>query len=385
MNYVEKKYEEIFEAMLEDSLEKGLISHAEEFQDYIANSQDISNYYVMDKSVLAQMFEKIYTQAITPVYESAKVEYAEGQDLDDIGKILGIPRPQATCAEVECAFTLRNALDENEGDVNIPAGIIIETDSGIQYQTVESIFIANGETETTALARAIESGLGSKIIADTLTNIVSEITYDLTVNNPSSSKGGTEAYTDDEYRYFLINWRKIYIKGSTEAFEYYFANFDGIDSYRLVPNWNGTGTMKCILDPGTSEQLNRAYQELQTQVTQATEDITMFAPLENPIDIYAVVNVDIDQINPYSEVEKTDIQARIITAIKTFIDGGYRSNGSWYPGLYLGEDFISHKLAVFLDEEISELKSIKFNYPSDYIEITDEEIGVSNEITIEMV
>ena len=31
MNYREKQYEEIFEAMLQDSLEKGLISHADEF------------------------------------------------------------------------------------------------------------------------------------------------------------------------------------------------------------------------------------------------------------------------------------------------------------------------------------------------------------------
>ena len=76
---------------------------------------------------------------------------------------------------------------------------------------------------------------------------------------------------------------------------------------------------------------------------------------------------------------------KVITAIKVFIDGGYRADGSWYEGLYLGEDFIPHKLAVFLDEEIPELKNITFNYPEDYIPIADEEIGVSNEITIEMI
>ena len=40
--------------------------------------------------------------------------------------------------------------------------------------------------------------------------------------------------------------------------------------------------------------------------------------------------------------------------------------------------------AVFLDDEIPELKNITFNYPEDYIPILDEEIGVSNTITIEM-
>lgn len=380
-NYIEKQYEDIFEAMLNDSLEKGLISHAEEFPSYIKNNQDISNYYVMDKSVIAEMFATVY-QSMTSIYESAKVEYAEGGDLDNIGKNVGILRPQATSAEVECTFTLVGTIEE---DIDIPEGVIVATSKGIEYETIEPIFIATGENETTVSCRAVIPGVASKVIENSITRVLSDTEYTLRVINEHGSSGGTEAYTDDEYRYLLMNWTKIYIKGSAEAFEYYFANFDGIDSYRIVPNWNGTGTLKCILSPGTSEQLNRAYPDLQNIVSQANEDITMFAPDEKPIDIYAVVNVDIDQINPYSEVEKEDIQAKIKTAVKTFIDGGYRNNGVWYPGLYLGEDFIPHKLAVFLDDEISELKSIQFNYPSDYVTILDEEIGISRNITIEMI
>ena len=381
MNYVEKKYEEIFESMLNDSLEKGLISHAEEFPSFIANQEDISNYYVMDKSVIAQMFATVY-QSITSVYESAKVEYAEGSDLDDIGLWVGVPRPEATCAEVVCTFSLGTLI---ESDINIPEGLLLSTDSGIEYETLEPLFIAAGETSARISARAVEAGVGSKIIENTLTNIVDDTPYSLEVNNPSPSSGGSEAYTDDEYRYLLMNWKVINLKGSFEAFENYFANFNGIDSYRVVPNWNGTGTVKCILDPGTDYQLNLAYEELQDTVTQASEDIFMSAPVNKYINIYAIVNVDIDQVNPYSTLEKSVIQAKIITAIKVFIDGGYRDDGTWYDGLYLGEDFIPHKLAVFVDEEIPELKNITFKYPEDYVKIQDEEIGVSNEITIEMI
>lgn len=381
MNYVEKKYEEIFESMLNDSLEKGLISHAEDFPSFIANQEDISNYYVMDKSVIAQMFATVY-QSITSVYESAKVEYAEGSDLDDIGLLVGVQRPEATYAEVVCTFSLGAAI---ESDINIPEGLVLSTDSGIEYATLEPLFIGAGETSTVISARAIVAGVGSKIIENTLTTIVDDTPYALDVNNPAPSSGGSEAYTDDEYRYLLMNWKLINLKGSFEAYENYFANFNGIDSYRIVPNWNGTGTIKCILDPGTDYQLNLAYEELQDSITQATEDIFMSAPINKYINIYAIVNVDIDQVNPYSTIEKSVIQAKIITAIKIFIDGGYRANGEWYGGLYLGEDFIPHKLAVFVDEEIPELKNITFKYPEDYVPIQDEEIGVSNEITIEMI
>ena len=381
MNYEEKTYEEIFEAALQDSIDQGLISHADNFEDFVANRQDISNYYIMDKSVISQMIAKVYLD-ITAVYESSKVEYAENYDLDDLGTLVGIPRPEATCAGVECEFSLNGSLEE---DVDIPEGVTVSTDSGIKFVTIEPIFIPTGEDSSTVQCVAVEPGISSKITGGVITHIDDDIGYNLNVTNLKASTGGREAYTDDEYRYLLMNWTKINLKGSYEAYENYFANFDGIDSYKLIPNWNGTGTIKCILDPGSSYQLNKAYQELQSSVVQATEDITMFAPTSKYIDIYTVIDVDIDRVNPYSAVEKSDIQARVISAIKVFIDGGYRIDGSYYPGLILGEDFIPHKLAVFLDEEIPELKNIDFKYPTEPITILDEEIGVSNEITIEMI
>ena len=382
MNYEEKDYEEIFEEALQDSLDSGLISHAEDFEDFIANKEDISNYYVMDKSVIAQMIANIYTNGLTPTYESAKVEYAEGIDLEDIGSIVGIVRPPATYAYATVTFSLNEVLEE---DVNIEAGVIVSTEDGIEYRTLDDIFIAAGEDSTNVSCIAEEPGVESKVVENSLINIETELEVSLSCTNEDPSTGGDEEYSDDEYRYLLMNWKIINLKGSTEAYEEYFANFDGIDSYKVVPNWDGTGTVKIVLDPGTPYQLNQAYNDLQDTITQCTEDIVMFPPTPKLIDIYATVNVDIDQLNPYSDVEKEDIKARIITAIKVFIDGGYTIDNEYYPGLILGEDFIPHKLAVFLDDEIPELQNITFNYPQDYIPILDEELGTSNTITIEMI
>lgn len=381
MNYSQKYFEEIFESMLNDSLEKGLISHAEDFPTYIANQDDISNYYVMDKAVIAQMFQTVY-EDMTRIYESSKVEYAEGNDLDDIGATVGITRPDATRAEVIVTFTISDAVSE---DINIPEGVIISTSSGIEYETVEPIFIAANNYIARVTAQAVIPGVEGKIVENSLNTIVSSLGYNFTVNNPAPSTGGHETYTDDEYRYLLLNWIKIKLKGSEEAYENYFARFNGIDSYKLIPNWDVTGTIKCVLDPGTDYQLLKAYEDLQGIVSQATEDIFMSKPIKKPIDIYATINVDIDQINPYSALEKEEIRARITSAIKVFIDGGYAKDGSWYEGLVLGEDFIPHKLAVFLDDEIPELKNINFSFPEDHVTILDDEIGVTNSIYIEMI
>ena len=384
-NYVEKTFDEIFKVMLEDSLEKGLISHAEEFESYIKNQEDISNFYVMSDAVLAKMIKIVY-QAMTSVYESDKIDYAEGEDLDEIGRKRGIPRPRATFAEANVTFTLIEAINI---DVTIPEGVVVSTNDGIEYVTLEDIYIPGEESSATVKCRSVEPGLNSKIIENKLVNIVSNLPFDFTCTNIKSSSGGTNEYEDDEYRYFLLNWFKIHLKGSFEAFEYYFANRDGIDGYKLIPNWGVTGFSKIIVDPGDSFQLNEIYNDLQSGVAQYNEDLFLCAPDDILIDIYAVVDVDIDQVNPYSPQEKEDIKNRIISAIKVFIDGGYISKGEdeerYYEGLLIGEDFIPHKLAVFLDDEIPELKNITFNYPEDYIQITDEGKGKSNTISIEMI
>ncbi|WP_407454415.1 baseplate J/gp47 family protein [Methanobrevibacter sp.] len=384
-NYVEKTFEEIFNIMLEDSLEKGLISHAEEFESYINNQEDISNFYVMSDAVLAKMF-KIAYRAMTSVYESDKIDYAEGEDLDNIGKKRGIPRPKATFAEVNVTFTLMDVINE---DVTIPRGVIVSTNDGIRYTTLEDIYIPSVESSATVKCKSVEPGVSSKIIENRLVNIVSALPYNFTCINNESSSGGTNEYTDDEYRHFILNWFKIHLKGSFEAFEYYFANCDGVDGYKLIPNWGVTGYSKIIVDPGDSYQLNEIYNDLKSAVAQYDEDLFLCAPEDVYIDIHAIVDVDIDQVNPYSPQEKENIKNRIISAIKTFIDGGYINRGGDYEGYYggmlIGEDFIPHKLAVFLDDKIPELKNITFNYPEDYIPIPDEGKGKSNTIFIEMI
>lgn len=385
MNYTQKEFSELFESVLKDSVENGFISKAEDFLDLVNNGEDISNYYVMDKAMIVTLLVNYAYPDMTRIYESAKVIYAEGDDLDAIGDNKGVPRPQATHASAEVTFTLLTSWDEIEGDISIPEGIVLSTEDGIEYVTVEELYLSNGGKTVTVPCLSKNAGQDVKIPEKSLKIIEDNLDYEFSCTNENPSSGGDEAYSDDEYRYLVLNWFKIHVKGSLEAYENYFANFDGLEGYKLVPAWDGSGTMKIILDPGTPYLLNKAYTEIKESVCQGDEIIMMFAPTEKQINIYAQVNVDIDQINPYNEIEKTDIKNRILQAIKIFVDGGEMVDGTYYPGLQLGEDFIPHKLAVFVDDEVPEIKNITFSEPTDYIPILDEEIGVSGDLTVEMI
>lgn len=384
MTYTQKYYEEIFLSNLENAFDSGLISHDEEFTAYIKSKQDISNFYVMNLSVFSDGIDDVYYD-MTDVYNSNKVTLALGDDLDySIGDAIGCLRPEATRASVIVEFT----TDNYDVVKTIPEGILVSTTDGVTYITIEEVDLPPNTTTIEVQAMAVESGMTSRVLADTLTRFVSDATEESIgvnikrVTNPSSSSGGSNTFNDEEYRELLLNHRKENIKGTWQSFEKFFDEYDGLNSYKLIPNWNGSGTLKIVLDPGTPYQLNDVYNKVVSGVTQIDDDIAMFSFEPVPINIYATCNVDIDLINPYSSVEKETIKSRIIDAIKLYIDG----NVTRYTGLKIGEDFIPYQLGVFLKEEklIPELKNITFEYPTAPITILDEQKGVANDIVIEM-
>lgn len=380
--YVQKYYNELFINLLESADEEELISHNELFEDYVKNKDDISSYYVMTLSIISDSEEDIYYD-MNDVYYSSKVDYALGDDLDDIGSIVGCPRPTATRAGVELLFTVHSRADES---IVLPKNIIVSTIDGISYYTLERVVVPSGSTEAKAYALSIEPGIDYRVESNSLTKIETVVelsngeAVNLTVTNPLSSTGGRDAYNDEEYRVLIKDWIKSNIKGSKEAYDKYFASFDGLDSYKLIPNWNGSGTLKVVLDPGYPYQLKQCYDELMGSVCQMPIDITMFSPERVVIDIYARCNVDIDEVNVFSDSEKDEIKSRIKDAIKLYIDGDVYN----YTGLKIGQDFIPYKLGVFLSEKVPELKNVVFEYPKEPITINDEEIGVCNDINIEM-
>lgn len=387
-NYVQKFYEELFLFSLENAYDDGLISHDENFLIYIKSKQDISNFYVMNLSVLADSLEDVHYD-MQDVYLSNKIDYALGTDLDEIGRIIGCTRPAATRASVVLTFRT-NSYDSVKV---IPAGITVSNNKGVSYVTVSDVELPTGTSEIDIYALASEAGIGSRVLANTLTTIVGDATEETigvslnSVTNKNPSSGGNDTYNDEDYRELILDWRKENIRGSQEAFTKFFAEYDGITSYTLIPNWNGvTGTLKIVVDPGDSEQLNDIYTKLRESVTQMTEDITLFAPEQVPIDIYAVCNVDIDVINPYSSIEKDSIKSRIEDAVKLYIDG----NVTEYTGLRIGEDFIPYQLGVFISKLVPELKDITFKYPRDKngevvpITITDEQKAVYHAANIEI-
>ena len=375
VNYKEKDYDQIFKEMMEDAYEYKLVSTDERFLDYINNRQDIENNYCLFLSVYAFENNKVY-EDLTKIYNSNDLEKCVGEDLDIMGNNLGIPRPQATKSSVELTFTLANAKDY---DFTIPQGTIVTTNNGTSYYTVEDAVIIRGQYSTNVIAYSNGSGYNTRVDRRTLRNC--NLQGISSVTNIKGSSGGRGTYTDDEYRRLIKNWVYSHIKGTKEAYELFFAYYDGIDSYRVIPLWDGAGTVKVIIDPSNDWILDDVATRLFENVQLLDDDVVVLGATKRRIDINVNVNVDIDNFVYYSVEEREAIAERVANAIELYIDGGYRRDGRYHTGLLIGEDFVPFQLGLFVSEEVPEVRSLDFKdtvknidntvYASDFDTIND--------------
>lgn len=367
MIFKQKYYDEIFLKGLQNSYENKLISRQEDFVQYVQNREDIENFYVMLLSIHAEWLADAYVQ-MKNYRDGDFISTATGSDLDNIGERVGIARKQASYAYCDLVFTTSKKLDE---DLVIPAGTLVTSKKGNVYKTNSKVTLNAETTSATAVAYSTVAGVAGRADKDTLTSCDER---GVSVTNPSNSSGGEDAQTDSEYREYLKNWTIVQQKGNEWAYKYHLNKYDGLDGYGLLPCWDGAGTVKVIVDRGdntSADYLNNLYNYLIDNVCLFDDDVIVVDATKKAIDVSIVVDVDIDQINPFSRTEKDEIATRTQAAVKTYIES-----------LGIGEDFIPHKLSVYLDKQIPELKDIKFTYPLEYISLNSEEIASNGSIDV---
>jgi uncharacterized phage protein gp47/JayE len=386
VQYQRKEFREVFLKMLNESLKQGLINNEADFDRFIRNRDDISNFYVMIQSIVAEAIIDVFDE-IDNVYYSNKIDYSIGSDLDDLGLLLNCNRPMGTRSAVQLEFTLNYA---SETDILIPKGVLCHSSyTGLSFKTVEDMYIAKGETDYIVTALCTVKGSKNQTKENTVNMIDTDLSQytsiPVQVNNPKPSYGGSDAFNDADYRTLIKNWILKKQKGNLTAYMDYLDNIDGVESYNIVPNWDGSGTVKLIIDcENSAYTLNNIYDGLIKKAINIDSDIVLVEPDKIPIDIYTVIDVNIDRVNPYSQLEMKNIQNRIETAINTYINGGTRVNGEYYKGLTIGQDFVLFQLNRFVAEEVVEVQNMSFGYPKDTVNIPDDHIGVMGEVKLEI-
>ncbi|MGG6295308.1 baseplate assembly protein [Leptolyngbya sp. AN02str] len=130
--------------------------------------------------------------------EQELVNYAVGNNLDQLGELVDTPRLQAAAAQMTLQFT-KNAINST---VLVPAGTRAQAQNGVAFATDEDLVIAPGSLTGTAIATCEEAGLiGNDFAVGQVNQFVDAAPTGITtVSSTTISAGGSEVETDEPYR-----------------------------------------------------------------------------------------------------------------------------------------------------------------------------------------
>lgn len=140
--------------------------------------------------IFAWMLNLLFS-TLEDVYNSRFIDTAVGASLYNLGRALGLRLLGAQKAVGYLTFT-------GENGVEVPEGFLAETTAGMQYVTVSSGVIRDGEV--TLPATAVSSGPDSNTAEETITTITNPKLGIESVTNIKPFEGGRNTETDAEFR-----------------------------------------------------------------------------------------------------------------------------------------------------------------------------------------
>lgn len=144
----------------------------------------------------AREFAVVHKQ-MQMIYESAFVDLATGSSLDHVAALLSLTRKDAKFAGGEVFFRRSTPA---EGDIAVPAGTVVSTDQGQNFETTDKRTLRKGQLSVVSAIRAQVEGPAGRADAGAIKNINRPIFGIESVNNEGPTFFATEKETDEELR-----------------------------------------------------------------------------------------------------------------------------------------------------------------------------------------
>jgi uncharacterized phage protein gp47/JayE len=151
-------------------------------------------------ATLGEAFAREYAvlhKQMQMIYESAFVDTATNSSLDHVAALLGLDRKDAKFAGGEVLFRRSTPA---EGDITIPAGTLVSTDQGQNFETSDKRILRKGQLSVTAPLRAEVEGPAGKVDAGTIKNVNRPVFGIESATNDAATFFATEKETDEELR-----------------------------------------------------------------------------------------------------------------------------------------------------------------------------------------
>lgn len=359
-----KTEKQILATAVAKAQEYELISTSDDIVERISNGEQTENQYVLDLATHAYILAE-FMQVAEDILDNMDVATARGQHLDNIGKLVNVPRYPGLAAKLELDVTL--TLPESE-DIFIPRGTVVlidplQVDEYITYTTDSDVTIAAGVTTATIMASSDMKAIQRRVPEDCVLGL--EGFPQLKVRNQYAGTNGRSIENDDAYRQRILLWNVQNQRGTKESFDAYLHTVEGLDDYKLIPLVEGVGTMTVVCDCIESKiyDIEQGLRDNCMLLTDRGVDCV------NPDITYLDISLDIAVTTDTIKYTLDELIQLIQAQTRIYLDGGYNMNGNIVQGLRIGESFIPSKYVTYLHNLFPELDSVTCN--TEEISITD--------------
>lgn len=313
-----------------------------------------------------EMLKKCFA---TSAYISGYSYYLE-QRVNEVGLV----RKLATKAIVPCHVT-------GKPNKVFPRNSIVSTiDNRLYYVLEDYTLDENGEADILV----ISEGAGSTYNVKANEITVFPVSYSgiRTITNPEEYTSAYDEETDSElYDRYIFHIRKIRTSGNKNMYYEWAMSVTGVGSCKVIPLWNGNGTVKCII---TNSNHRKANQELIDAVKNYIDPndgdgdgvapigayLTVTTVEEIPLDIYAKV-----ELNDGWTIDMVTEQFQDMLELY-FEDDGFKRKKIKIAKVFSILDNLEGISDVDLD-------TVLLNNQDENILLTDEQIGIIGNITLE--
>ena len=364
-----------------------MIQYAEELgllpsgtAEHVLAGERTENQYVLDFSTESHAVQPIMSD-LQELYENMDINLASGEALDRWGRLLHVTRYPAQAPRVVVSVEL--AL-ENDADVVIPAGTTVTVDgqdSSIfgDYVTLEETVINAGTVNASFVAVGSELGFRPALPIGSVTG-VDGFSF-ISCTNTAMGTEGCNIEEDDDYRLRLNSSARVNTIGLRECFEDYLYHFDGLDSFYLVPLYDGVGSLKIVCD--TVEELLPSIADGVTQNCKLETDKPVLCVLPESVALEAI-SLSVTRNPLIIGLTDDELGQLLIAQVHAFVEGGFTRDGLVRKGLGVGGDLYPSELLAYLMENFSECLNIRLKYNNaDFVEPV--EISVTEKATLSTV
>lgn len=309
-------------------------------------------------SANSKEFEKAYAE-MALIIEASFPQTSWGDWLTRKAEEHGIIRQEATNSSVILTIT-------GQAGTTVQEGSLFSTNDGKNFLTVESKKIEDDGT-VDIKAQSQDVGTNCNVDAETITKIPVSIYGVSAVTNKSPAYDGFDEETDEELlERLLFKARQPATSGNKNHYVIWATNVEGVGGVKVLPLWNGNGTVKVIITDAKNEI--------------ASEDL--IAKVQNYIDEQRPIGATITVVSP--KPLNIDISLKV-TKGSGNIDGIKNAVNDFFKTTAFNSEYVSYAQVgkVILEKTatgVQDYSDLTLNNKAENIALTDEQLPTVGQV-----